>query len=347
MKKLSICIPTYNRITYLKKNLDIIIKQIIENKKHEIEICISDNASIDNTEFIVRELIELNPDIKIKYSKNDLNLGADKNYLKAMSMADGDYSILWGDDDFFKDNAISYIFNLIEQKTDVSIFFSNRTDIDGNGNFICEQIFLRDDIESLVVDFSRNDSARLYFYLSRDIACLFSYISSVIYKTSIIKERVFDNDFIGTQYSFLYFWWNHLLEGNKLLYSKYSYVYCTTRVAQSFGSGIDRAFIDYYGYNIIADKLLYNNPLITDFREVVNKSHKYHELSDFYISDKKKFEQKLQPLLIIFGYSRNEIAEIKRNYEFSYLIKLLIKKHFRIFVKLFKIITKYMNLNQQ
>lgn len=336
MRKLSICIPTYNRSSYLRKNLNIIIAQIKEININEIEICISDNASTDNTEDFVREVIRSNPQIEIFYSRNERNMGADVNYIQAMKMAKSEYSILWGDDDFFKDSALSNILNLIKKNKDISIFFSNRTDIDGNGKFICEQTFLRGDIESLVVDFSKNDSARIYFYLSQDIACLFSYISSIIYKTSIIQERAFDHDFIGTQYSFLYFWWNHLLDGNKLLYSNHSYIYCTTRVSQSFGSGIERALTDYLGYNIIANKIFKNNSLIVDFKNVVNKSHNYHELSDFYISDKRKFDKQLYPLLIDFGYSKKEIDEIKKNYKFTYLIKLLIKKHFKLFVKLYK-----------
>ena len=52
--ELSICIPTYNRAEYLKEALDSIIKQINDTNRDKVEICISDNASEDNT----KELIE-------------------------------------------------------------------------------------------------------------------------------------------------------------------------------------------------------------------------------------------------------------------------------------------------
>ena len=50
--KITICIPTYNRLNYLNQLLDSIIKQSDENY---IQIAISDNASIDKTEDLVNE----------------------------------------------------------------------------------------------------------------------------------------------------------------------------------------------------------------------------------------------------------------------------------------------------
>ncbi|MDR3048957.1 MAG: glycosyltransferase, partial [Elusimicrobiota bacterium] len=45
----SICIPTWNKAKYLKTTLDSIICQIDDDIKDKIEICISDDASQDNT----------------------------------------------------------------------------------------------------------------------------------------------------------------------------------------------------------------------------------------------------------------------------------------------------------
>ena len=50
MKKLSICIPTFNRGDFLKR----LLVDILENERsHEVEIVISDNASTDNTDEVV------------------------------------------------------------------------------------------------------------------------------------------------------------------------------------------------------------------------------------------------------------------------------------------------------
>lgn len=64
MKRLSINIPTYNRCEFLKKNIDIIINQLRDNKLiHDVEINISDNASTDNTKAVISDIIVRNPDI--------------------------------------------------------------------------------------------------------------------------------------------------------------------------------------------------------------------------------------------------------------------------------------------
>ena len=96
--KLSICIPTFKRAKYLNNCLN----SILLAKKapgFEFEICISDNGSTDNTEDIVKGYIDKLP---INYSKNLNNLGIPKNFLKVVSIANGEFAWLLGDDDLLK-----------------------------------------------------------------------------------------------------------------------------------------------------------------------------------------------------------------------------------------------------
>lgn len=92
---LSICIPTYNRKKYLKESLDSIINQEWFNEE-EIEIVISDNASIDNTTEFVKEY--QNKYKNIKYFRNDENIGADRNIIKVLQLWNGKY-VWWISDD--------------------------------------------------------------------------------------------------------------------------------------------------------------------------------------------------------------------------------------------------------
>ena len=52
--KLSICIPTYNRCAHLANCLNSIILNTNYNK-NDIQICVSDNCSADETEAVVRQ----------------------------------------------------------------------------------------------------------------------------------------------------------------------------------------------------------------------------------------------------------------------------------------------------
>jgi abequosyltransferase len=77
---LSICIPTYNRAQYLKYNIDILISQIKRAEPDQVEICVSDNASTDHTEELVRDYVKLYPNIPIRYNKNETRLEFSPRY---------------------------------------------------------------------------------------------------------------------------------------------------------------------------------------------------------------------------------------------------------------------------
>ncbi len=96
MRLLSICIPTRNREEKLKNTLDNILKQC-SDFKDSVELCISDNASTDNTQQMVLAYREKYPNICIKYNINSENLGYDRNILKLVSMAESKFMWTFGD----------------------------------------------------------------------------------------------------------------------------------------------------------------------------------------------------------------------------------------------------------
>lgn len=113
--KLSFNIPTYNRSKYLRKSLELIMSQIEElHVEDSVEVNLSDNASTDNTKEVWDECVSRHPKVKTFYHCNVQNLGPDRNFLTAIKMANGDYSLLWGDDDYLKEGGLNRIFELIE-----------------------------------------------------------------------------------------------------------------------------------------------------------------------------------------------------------------------------------------
>ncbi len=95
---LTIAIPTYNRANYLDINLNQLLLNLnqLENAA-EIEIIVSDNASIDNTWEVVNKYIEKG--IAINYYKNDKNTGFDGNFNQCITKSTGKYFWLFGDDE--------------------------------------------------------------------------------------------------------------------------------------------------------------------------------------------------------------------------------------------------------
>lgn len=119
--KLSICIPTYNRAAHLANCLNSIIL-CNSQSDFKFQVCISDNSSTDDTEEIVRRAQSA---INIKYHKNETNLGMTRNFLNVVSMADGDFVWMIGDDDLLIPNAIAELYRLIESHPSVDFFYAN------------------------------------------------------------------------------------------------------------------------------------------------------------------------------------------------------------------------------
>lgn len=92
----SVVIPTFNRIKFLKRTLESIskMKEII----YEI-IVIDDCSSCNNLEMIKADF----PAMNIRYIRNSVNLYAEKSRKTGFETASGEYVIFCDDDDFYTD----------------------------------------------------------------------------------------------------------------------------------------------------------------------------------------------------------------------------------------------------
>ncbi len=85
MPRVSIGLPVYNGETYLAETIDSVLAQTFE----DFELIICDNASTDRTERICREYAER--DARIRYFRNQRNLGAAKNFNRSFELSTGEY----------------------------------------------------------------------------------------------------------------------------------------------------------------------------------------------------------------------------------------------------------------
>ena len=105
--KLSICIPTYNRVDYLKKT----IKSILLSNRQTFELIISDNCSNDNTQDFCLNISQ--QDSRLKYFRNNQNLGYSQNVYQCIINANSEYIYLLSDEDEFNRDMIDRTFNLL------------------------------------------------------------------------------------------------------------------------------------------------------------------------------------------------------------------------------------------
>jgi len=115
--KLTICIATYNRARLLQETIESIIPQLTD----ECELVISDNASTDETERVVSEYT--NRISCLRYHRQEVNQGLDRNFDCAVEYATGEYCWLFGDDDVFKPDAIATVLSAL--RTDFSLVLVN------------------------------------------------------------------------------------------------------------------------------------------------------------------------------------------------------------------------------
>lgn len=126
---LSICIPTYNRVDSLNDCLNSILIADKNQKNLKYEICISDNGSVENTDTIVDAY---KSKLKIKYNKNEKNLGFALNALKTVSMSEGKYIWMIGNDDLLMPNSLNKLDKIFKENTDVEYFFINSFHLHSN-----------------------------------------------------------------------------------------------------------------------------------------------------------------------------------------------------------------------
>jgi glycosyltransferase involved in cell wall biosynthesis len=91
---ISICIPAYKRLPYLKR----LLASIAEQSYKHYEIIVSDDSDDDSVHHFLQSFNQL---VSIQYFKNTPSLGTPANWNAAISKAKGEWIKLMHDDDWF------------------------------------------------------------------------------------------------------------------------------------------------------------------------------------------------------------------------------------------------------
>lgn len=101
--KLSLCISTFNRASFIGATLESILAQLESN----CEVVVVDGASSDNTEEVVMGYARRFGNVR--YIKRPTNQGIDRDYDYAVQVARGEYCWMKSDDDLLKPGAIARV----------------------------------------------------------------------------------------------------------------------------------------------------------------------------------------------------------------------------------------------
>lgn len=262
---LSICIPTFNRAMFLDDLLDSIRLQISERHRPLLEICISDNASTDDTPLIVAGWQERLP-VPLVYHRNPENMGADRNYLQAVAIASGQFCWLMGSDDRVEPGGIDVVLAVIDANPELDAAILARNYYDGAFQALLP---IRQPL-------SRAFTSDFCFPTGQDainhVAYELGYLSVLVFRRSLWLEVKGFEEFIGSAYVHVF----KLLaiirdSGGKVMY--------LSRPAVGWRAHNDsfldelkylgRIRIDVLGYRRIADRLF--GTASAEYRSIMNQ----------------------------------------------------------------------------
>ena len=188
---LSICIPTYNREPFLRECLRSLENEWRSDFDLVIEIVISDNASTDNSIFMLNEFRDVLPVSLIVQEKN---IGADANFSAVVELARGEYCWLLGSDDVVNPGALDKLLVVLQKECkDIIHFGYTQTDI---ALKYLHEVHpppgpVRSGAKGLID----------YFGELPNLSLLFTFISSFVFRRSLWVDRIgFIQAWIGTHY---------------------------------------------------------------------------------------------------------------------------------------------------
>jgi len=125
--RLSIGLPVYNGENYLAAALDSLLTQSFS----DFELIVCDNASTDRTTEICRVFGA--SDERIRYYRNEINLGAAGNYNRTLELARGEYFKWASHDDVCRPQFLEKCITVLDTKPDVVLCHSQSEGIGARG----------------------------------------------------------------------------------------------------------------------------------------------------------------------------------------------------------------------
>ncbi|MEH3086286.1 MAG: glycosyltransferase [Xylophilus ampelinus] len=123
---ISVVIPTFNYGHFVTEAIDSVLSQEID----DLEVIVCNDQSTDDTE---QRLAPYLPDPRIRYYRNEKNLGAVGNINYGMSLARGDHLLLLGADDFLSPGALRRLLAALQDHPECGYAYGRYTMLESDG----------------------------------------------------------------------------------------------------------------------------------------------------------------------------------------------------------------------
>ena len=327
MKKLSICIPTFNRGDFLKR----LLVDILENERsHEVEIVISDNASTDNTD----EVVEFFKDkfSKLIYSKFDVNKGPDANFLQCVSLATSEYCWLMGSDDSISSGAIKQVLKNIEN-SEPSVVLINITECDYHLNKMRVHHWINEEEKTLFNTKIENDLVEMFNAANPLWGLFFGYISSVVVKRSDWNSVSYNEKFNGTLFSFTSIVMQLIVRGCTLKSIREPVVlnrgYNDSMVAELSGNQFARLVLDLDMY-IVFSNMIPSLKVREAYTNLARRNFGFYYILKIILNSKKEEWVETREKFLSIGVSSNllKIVEFLNLFKYAFKMMLIFRRKY-------------------
>ncbi|MDF5711394.1 MAG: glycosyltransferase family 2 protein [Nostoc sp. S4] len=124
MPKITVCIPTFNRICLLPYAIDSVLHQ----SEQDFELIVCDDGSSDGTP----ELMSKYADHRIKYIRHPQNIGKSNNMRSGFDAASGEYFIKFDDDDRLTPDFLASTAAILDQDSNIDFVGTDHWIVDIN-----------------------------------------------------------------------------------------------------------------------------------------------------------------------------------------------------------------------
>ncbi|MDF2448053.1 MAG: glycosyl hydrolase [Bacteroidota bacterium] len=133
--KLSVCIPVFNGENFIEEAINSVLNQNF----NEFELIIVDNNSTDKTSQIISKI----NDPRIKFFRNESNIGLIPNWNKSLEYVQGEYVKILPADDFLYPECLQKQCAILDNdyNHEISMVCSGRNIINNNGKVLFRRCF--------------------------------------------------------------------------------------------------------------------------------------------------------------------------------------------------------------
>lgn len=128
MPRVSVALPVYNGERLLPRALDSLLAQDFE----EFELIICDNASTDGTAELCLAYAAKDP--RIRYVRNERNIGVFPNFNKVVELARGEYFKWAAHDDWCDPRFLGRCVEVLDRRPEVAVCVTQATQVDEQGS---------------------------------------------------------------------------------------------------------------------------------------------------------------------------------------------------------------------